>query len=134
MYALPRRGLVVSGPLENASEPPTNYLIIEGRKEYLRQPVEGHIYRVPVSDFRRVYGPGGGATNEWVCPYPVPIDRAGPVEHIKSIDQILAAGVQVFFVSDKANSETISRSLANSSRTAEQLASLVKSANWFARI
>lgn len=79
---------MVSGPLENASEPPTNYLIIEGREEYLQQPVEGYIHRVPASDFRRVYGPGGGASNEWVCPYPVPIDRAGPVEHIKSIDQI----------------------------------------------
>ena len=62
-----------------------------------------------------------------MCPHPVPIERAVPVEHINSIDQILAAGVQVFFVSDKANSEIISRSLPDSSMIADHLGSLVKS-------
>ena len=128
MYALPVLGHTVAGPLENDANAPANYLVIESsREDYLWMPVEGYIYRVPASDFCRVYGPRGGATNEWVCPHPAPIDRAMPIEHITSIDQVLAAGVQILFVGDKTNFETVSQNLPDLSKTPDYLAALVKS-------
>ncbi|GEM_PF-2694791 len=94
-YALKTRDMLCVHYMPGFPDMNVHACVIRDREKFLREGIAGAIYEVPADKFRRLAFTSGELSGDWVAEEPVLIDPSKAKR--VTLDDALAAGVQVFF-------------------------------------